>query len=335
MKINKVILQSRPEDPPDVINVDSSTVVRATDVTKRKFDGTFISDARSAASVQEHREWLGLVGYKVLARLDANTRSQVYLARRMSSGQSVAIKVTSVEDSAETSNVVRFRLEARLLSAFKHPNLVKAIGFGRVKKIHYMILEYVDGPNLKQLVEADGPLSIESAARAIAQAAEGLEYAHHHGVIHRDVKPGNLVLDPRGMVKVLDLGLARVPEHMSPSISLLCQDRLLGTPDYMPPEQILDCHGVDARADIYGLGCTLYYLLSGGPPFTGKTLMERLLKHQSTEAQSLHERRPEVPLELSRVCAKMMAKQPSDRYQSMGEVRAALAPWVSQPVLLS
>jgi len=290
--------------------------------------------------IADHRDWLGLIGFKLIKRLDTNERGQVYLAWRYSNKQPMVIKVTSSEPgqgdhhsanakTPSSSLVSRFKLEARLLSAFGHPNLVKAFGFGRVQKVHYMLLEYVEGPNLKQLVRKQGPLPVPLAIQAIRQAAAGLAYAHGHGVIHRDVKPANMVLSPQGVLKVLDLGLARVPESINPSLTLVCQDRMLGTPDFIAPEQILNSHTVDARVDIYSLGCTLYYLLAGFVPFAGDTLMERLLMHQTAEPLALHRIRPDVSIELSNFVARMMAKRREDRFASMLAVRDALDSWSS------
>lgn len=294
--------------------------------------------------IAEHREWLGLIGYKLIKRLDTNERGQVYLAWRYSNKRPMVIKVTPSEPAPgdqtpvnakkpSSSLVSRFKLEARLLSAFNHPNLVKAFGFGRVQKIHYMLLEYVEGPNLKQLVRKQGPLPVPLAIQLISQAAAGLGYAHGHGVIHRDVKPANMVLAPQGMLKVLDLGLARVPESINPSVTLVCQDRMLGTPDFIAPEQILNSHKVDARVDIYSLGCTLYYLLAGFVPFAGDTLMERLLMHQTAEPLALHRIRHEVPVELSNLVSRMMAKRREDRFPSMIAVQNALNSWASHESL--
>jgi serine/threonine protein kinase len=322
---------------------DHSTVLCSNDTESQQLcceisPSSFASDSTSVTTIgvgreEEHREWLGLIGYKILKRLEANARSMVYLVRRFTSGQRMVIKLTSIAEGPQSSLVSRFRLEARLLSAFSHPNLVKAHGFGRVQKIHYMLLDYVEGPNLKQLVAARGPLSIPLAAQILCQAASGLAYAHRHGVIHRDVKPANLVLSPNGLVKVLDLGLARVPDSVDPSVTLVCNDRLLGTPDFIAPEQILDSHKVDARSDIYGLGCTMYYLLAGTTPFMGQTMMERLLRHQISEATPLYLLRRDVPQALSDVCSRMMAKRPEDRFPSMNEVREALATWAGSPTV--
>jgi serine/threonine protein kinase len=168
-----------------------------------------------------------------------------------------------------------------------------------------------------------------SAAEYIRQAALGLHHAHQAGLIHRDVKPANLLVDKNGTVKILDLGLARFTGEDQASLTLAYDENVLGTADYLAPEQAINSHGVDARADIYSLGCTLYYLLTGHPPFPEGTLPQRLMAHQKQPPPSIKKERPDVPDDLIRICMRMMAKKPAARYQTMAEVADALAEWLT------
>ncbi len=270
---------------------------------------------------------LFVVGYEVEERLDDHTNSHVYRARRLSTGAAVAVKVLVEHPQDISSAVRRFRQEARLMTTLHHPNLVRALAHGCLHGVHYAILELAEGRNLRSVVQADGPLSIERAANVAWQTANVLEYLHQRGVIHRDVKPSNLVQCNDGRVKLLDLGLARAPVPDDTSITLLFDDRLLGTPDFMAPEQALECHLVDARADLYALGCTLYYLLSGRPPIPGRNLLQSLLGHQNAQPTPVSTLRPDVPAELQELCAKLMAKSPCDRYETAAEVADRLARW--------
>jgi serine/threonine protein kinase len=272
---------------------------------------------------------LFVVGYVLEERLDDHANSQVYRARRLANDTMVAVKVVTENPRDASSAVPRFRQEARLLMTLHHPGLVRALGHGAVDGIHYLVLELAEGQNLRRVIEDQGPLTVPRAANIAYQAADVLDYVHQQGIVHRDIKPSNYVLAARDQLKLLDLGLARPPEKADPSITVLFNDRLLGTPDFMAPEQALDCHQVDGRADIYSLGCVLYYLLAGRPPLSGKSLIDCVLKHQNTEPMPLGSLRVDIPPELARVCARMMAKKPADRYERAADVAAALAPWVS------
>jgi eukaryotic-like serine/threonine-protein kinase len=190
-------------------------------------------------------------------------------------------------------------------------------------------MEYVEGRDLQSLVRKYGPMDCVAAARHIRQAAEGLQHAHRCGLIHRDVKPANFLVDVHGVVKLLDLGLARFTGEQHASLTVAYSENVLGTADYLAPEQAIDSHGVDARADIYSLGCSLYYLLVGNPPFPDGTLPQRLMKHQKSAPPDIRLQRPDVPVDFVAICLKMMAKKPEDRYQSAAEVARALDEWLS------
>jgi serine/threonine-protein kinase len=179
-------------------------------------------------------------------------------------------------------------------------------------------------------VKTQGALPFEVAADYFRQAADGLAHAHKMGLIHRDIKPANLLVDPQGVVKLLDLGLARFADDSQASLTIAHDENVLGTADYLAPEQAVNSHRVDTRVDIYSLGCTLYFALTGHPPFPDGTLPQRLMKHQTAEPANISKERPGVPAELVSICQRMMAKSPDKRYQTAGEVAEALAKWLTK-----
>jgi serine/threonine protein kinase len=190
-------------------------------------------------------------------------------------------------------------------------------------------MEYVEGRDLQQTIKKEGPLSYQRAADYIRQAADGLAHAHQVGLIHRDIKPANLLLDLKGTVKVLDMGLARFSDDKQASLTVAHDENVLGTADYLAPEQAINSHNVDPRADLYSLGCSLYFLLTGHPPFPEGTLAQRLMKHQYEEPASILNDRPDAPEELLAICTRLMSKTVGGRYQSADEVNQALANWLA------
>lgn len=267
--------------------------------------------------------------YKLLGQLGTGGMSTVYLGEHVLMQRRVAIKVLPRQRVSDTSYLARFHREARAAATLDHANIVRAYDVDNDGDIHYMVMEYVDGRDLQQTVKRKGRLDYATAADYIRQAAEGLGHAHAHGLIHRDVKPANLLVDQKKVVKVLDLGLARFTDDDCASLTVQYDENVLGTADYLAPEQAVDSHRVDARADIYSLGCSMYFLLTGHPPFPDGTLPQRLMAHQKQQPQPITKQRPDAPAELVAICAKMMAKRPADRYQSMAEVADALRRWLA------
>lgn len=267
--------------------------------------------------------------YRLLRLLGAGGMSQVYLAEHTRMHRRVAIKVLSTKLTREPGHLERFLVEARAIAALDHPNIIHAYNVDNDGGVYYLVMQYVEGHDLSRIVEVRGPLLPERAAEFIRQAAEGLSHAHARGLIHRDVKPGNLMVDRTGTVKIADLGLALQLDLEDTSLTRLLGQGLLGTTDYLAPEQALDCHNVDARADIYSLGCTLYFLLTGRPPFHEGTMAQRLMKHQSVEPASIYTLRADAPFELVSICSKMMAKKPEDRFQNCRAVCTALSRWIA------
>lgn len=263
--------------------------------------------------------------YKLLRHLGTGGMSSVYLAEHSLMGRHVAIKVLPKSRVSDSSYLARFLREARAAASLSHRNIVKAFDVDNDGDQHYLVMEYVRGQDLQQRIADDGPLGIGKAADYIAQAARGLQHAHEASLIHRDIKPANLLVDEQETVKILDLGLALVSsdEDMA-SLTIAHNENVLGTADYLSPEQAKNSHDVDARADIYSLGCTLYFTLAGHAPFPDGTLAQRIAKHLTEMPESLRTVRDEVPAALSQICERMMAKRREDRYRTAAEAAKAL-----------
>jgi serine/threonine protein kinase len=266
--------------------------------------------------------------YKVLERLGAGGNSNVYLCEHLMVQRRVAVKVLPSARADNPAALARFYREARAAGVLNHPNLVKCHDIDQDNGLHFLVIDYVDGTNLQDLVTRFGPLTIVRAVHYLRQAAAGLQYAHQSGLIHRDIKPANILLERTGLVRILDLGLARFFQDEADQLTLNFDEKnVLGTADYVSPEQALNSHDVDIRADIYSLGATFYFLLAGHPPFPEGKAAQKLIWHQTRDPRPLHEERAEVPEALSRLVARMMAKDPAKRPQTPGEVIAALEPW--------
>jgi serine/threonine-protein kinase len=267
--------------------------------------------------------------YKLLGHIGTGGMSSVYLAEHIRMGDKRAIKVLPKSRVRDATYLARFQLEAKAIASLNHPNIVLAYDIDNEEDVHYIVMEFVDGLDLQQLVKRDGAIDPSKAAELIKQAARGLEHAHANGVIHRDVKPANLLIDKKGRVRLLDMGLALVSAGDDESLTVANNENVLGTADYLAPEQALNSHEVDHRADIYGLGCTLYFLLTGKPPFSDGTLAQRIAKHQTEMPTPIRQIRSDCPGELEGVCVKMIQKDPRYRYQSAGDVADALEKFVS------
>ncbi len=267
--------------------------------------------------------------YKLQGHIGTGGMSSVYLAEHTMMHCLRAIKVLPSGRVDDSSYLARFKQEAVAAGQLNHPNIVQTFDIGEENGTHYIVMEYVEGRDLQNIVKESGPAEFDTAANYLRQAAEGLGYAHHKGLIHRDIKPANLLVDNRGVVKLLDLGLARFVDQKMPSLTIAHDENVLGTADYLAPEQAVDSHGVDSRADIYSLGCTFYYLLTGHPPFPTGTLPQRIYMHQNKAPASIYEDRPDAPQALVELCLRMMAKTPEARCQTGEEVANALAAWLA------
>lgn len=275
--------------------------------------------------------------YRILEQLGRGGTGRVFKAQHGKLGRIVALKVLSGKLLRSGRGHELFAREARAAAALDHPNVVAALGAGRVGDRCFLALEYVNGPNLDRFVRQKGPLPIDQACDFIRQAALGLQYAHDRGMVHRDVKPGNLLLQTGagercgtcGVVKVSDFGLARLGGAGGDALGTLIvkANTVLGTPDFLSPEQARCVHRADGRSDLYSLGCSFYYLLTGQMPYPGGTALEKLLRHSTEEPTPVEWHRTEVPAVVSAVVRKLMAKDPAERFQTPKELANALTPF--------
>jgi eukaryotic-like serine/threonine-protein kinase len=265
--------------------------------------------------------------YKLLELLGAGGMGAVYLCEHIHMKRLVALKVLPADKLKDPSAVERFYREGRASAALDHPNIVRAHDIDQDENLHFLVMEYVDGSSLQDIVAKNGPMDYTRAAHYVRQAAEGLHHAGEAGLVHRDIKPGNLLLDRTGTVKILDMGLARFFGAVKDSVTEKYDERcILGTADYLSPEQAVQSN-VDIRADIYSLGATFYFLLTGRAPFEEGSVNQKLIWHQLKQPTPVTEFRQDVPAELIAVIDKMMAKSPDQRYQTPLEVVEALEPW--------
>jgi len=268
---------------------------------------------------------LVLDDYIILDLIGAGGMGEVYKARHRKLDRLAAIKLLPPPSVDEPDAVERFQQELRVAAKLIHSNIVITHDAGEQDGRHFLVMEFVDGRNLAAVLDDHGPLPVEDAIDCILQAATGLEFAHSQGVIHRDIKPSNLLIDPHGVVKILDMGLARViegPEALGDTEShrLTQTGQIMGTYDYMAPEQAVSTHDADHRSDIYSLGCTLHRLLHHAPLYRRGTAMATLLAHREVQVPSLRAERDDVSEQLDDVFRRMLAKRPEDRYQSMSDI---------------
>jgi serine/threonine protein kinase len=299
--------------------VDGAKLARA--LEKAGLITTYQADAICGGTLDDLR----IGNYDVLDRLGAGGMGTVFKARHRRMKRIVALKVMSRNLCADEKAVQRFQREVETIARLQHPNIVMAYDADEAEVGHFLVMEFVNGKDLSSIVAQQGPLPLAEALDCILQAARGLEYAHQEGIIHRDIKPANLLLDAQGVVKVTDLGLARLHEQNSGQSSLTQAGGIVGTADYMSPEQAFDSATLDHRTDIYSLGCTLYFLLLGKAPFSGTSIMATLLRHLEGPIPLLPALRPDVPTSVDVLFRRMIAKKSSERFQNMGEVVAALS----------
>ncbi|MBP3955226.1 serine/threonine protein kinase [Gemmata sp. G18] len=251
----------------------------------------------------------------------------VYLGEHLELNRKVALKVLApVRGEAQQLATERFLREARAAAALDHPNIVRVFDVARHNETPYLVMEFVDGETLQETLDRDGSVPPEVAAEYVSQAASGLQHAHERGFIHRDIKPANLIRDRFGVVKVLDMGLARSGSDEDKLTEVLDRGAVVGTADFISPEQAINCPNIDGRADIYSLGATLFTLLAGKTPFDGNTT-QKLMQHQMKDVPPLAGLKPDLPTGLTEVVARMLAKKAADRYPTAAEVIAALVPW--------
>ncbi len=268
--------------------------------------------------------------FEIIRELGRGGMGVLYLAENRLMQRKEVLKVVSADLINGPDALERFQREIRSAASLHHTNIVTAYSAFRAGESFVFAMEYVEGYDLAQLVRGRGPLTVAHACSFVYQAALGLQYAHTKGMVHRDIKPSNLIVtreEKKAIVKVLDFGLAKITSAGQGHSSLTHAGQILGTPEYIAPEQIRNSQAADIRADVYSLGCTLYHLLAGRPPFAGDSMWALCHAHLSIDAEPLNRVRPEVPVELANIVARMMAKDPQQRFQDPQDVSQALTPF--------
>jgi serine/threonine protein kinase len=298
----------------------------------------FVTEYQASLLARGRFEGFFLGEYKILDRIGRGRMAGVYRAVHPL-GQTVAIKVLPPSKAKDPHLFGRFQREARLASRLKHPNIVGTFQVGEAGGIHYLVMEHLEGETLEDALQRRGKLPPEEAVRIVYQALKGLQYIHEQGLVHRDLKPANLILLPQpsehagttlgSRVKILDIGLARFEIEEAPPVNsgepeLTTEGILLGTPDYMSPEQARDARSVDIRSDIYSLGCVLFHTLTGQPPFPDSNIISQMIRHASEPAKPLKDFNPAVPDGLQQILNWMMAKEPGKRYPTPERAAQAL-----------
>ena len=292
-----------------------------------------------------HAEGFFLNEYRILDRIGKGQMGGVYRAVHGGTGQAVALKILSGSKAKDPHVLGRFQREARLLTQLDHPNVVRAFQVGDADGVHYIVMEVLDGETLDEVLARRKKLPPGEAVRLMYQALGGLQHLHERRMIHRDLKPANLMLVPEvapgkpdttwdATVKLLDIGLGRelfddsAPGEQMPT-QLTQEGAVLGTPDYLAPEQAKDARSADARADIYSIGCVLYHCLTGRPPFPDGNLMSQMLKHATEAPVPIAAFCPTAPPGLQKVLDEMTEKDPDLRFRTAEEAAAALAPFLT------
>jgi serine/threonine protein kinase len=302
----------------------------------------YVTEYQASLLSRGHVDDFFLGEYKVLERVGRGRMAGVYRSVHPS-GQIVAIKVLPPSRAKNALTLARFERESRLAVRLNHPHVVRAFQLGQTKNVHYLVMEYLEGEPLDEVLQRRKRLPPHEAVRLIHQALLGLQHIHEQGMVHRDLKPANLMLLPapapsrgsnettlKSNLKILDIGLARefydenAPED-SEQTELTGEGVLLGTPDYLAPEQARDPRNIDIRADIYSLGCTLYHLLTGQPPFPDKNILNQMVRHATEAPKPLQDFVPSIPEGLTQIIDWMMAKQPDKRYPTPLRAAQALA----------
>jgi serine/threonine protein kinase/WD40 repeat protein len=297
------------------------------DLVKRqwltRYQASMIDQGRTAELI--------LGPYVLLDRLGEGGMGEVFRARHVRLERVVALKIIRTDRLKAKDAVGRFEREAKAAAQLHHPNIVTLFDEGSAGDVLYLAMEFIKGVDLARWVRQKGPMPVANACNFVRQAALGLQHANERGMVHRDIKPSNLMLVAgANQVKLLDMGLARLDNDSQTTDDgqpITVEGAVMGTPDFLAPEQAKNAHGVDIRADVYSLGCTLFFLVTGSAPFAGGSLLEKLLKHQTESPRPLAELRPDTPPGLQQVLDKMMAKKPEDRFQTPALLASALAPF--------
>ena len=254
--------------------------------------------------------------FELLQYVGGGGMGKVFRALDTRLARNVALKILSPEHAADRETVLRFQNEAQSAARLDHDNIARVYYVGEDRGLHYIVFEFIEGVNIRDLVDSKGPLPLAEAVSYTLQVADALAHAAERNVVHRDIKPSNLLITPAGQAKLIDMGLARLREVDAAAADLTASGVTLGTFDYISPEQARDPRNADVRSDIYSLGCTFFFMLTGRPPFLGGTMLQKLLQHQADQPPELRQFRPELPDDVNRILRKMLAKDPRRRYAS-------------------
>jgi serine/threonine protein kinase len=322
--LDQAQLEATVAEAPDEFRSDPATLADycVRNGTLSRFQASKLLDGVTAGLV--------LGPYQVLAPLGRGGMGAVFLARDTRDRRLLALKVLPPKSARREDRLrARFLREMELSSHLAHPHLTRTYESGVLQGVHYLAMEYIPGLSLSRKVKRGGQLAVPFAARLFAQVADGLQHAHEQGLIHRDLKPSNVMVTPAGDAKVLDLGLALRAGETPPADRKIVGGRgyVVGTMDYIAPEQVDDPLGVDARADLYGLGATLYFALTGRPPFPGGTRFDKIARHQVKEPTPIDRVNRAVPAGFAALVNRLMAKQPEWRPQSARLVQGELLVW--------
>jgi serine/threonine protein kinase len=301
--LHETVVPQQPADKP----------AATTDESKKKR-----SSSSGAAKPAKKKKTVQLGDFKLLKKLGQGGMGEVYLANQVSLDRQVAVKILSKEMAKKPGFVERFVREARAMARIDHPNAVKVYAADSDKGLHYVGIEYIDGQSMQDWIDQLGTLSIGDSIHVILSCADALNHAHELHLIHRDIKPDNILVTKKGVVKVADFGLAKALDEED--MSMTQSGTGLGTPLYMPPEQARDAKNVDHRTDIYALGCTFYYFLTGKLPFDGKSVLKLIVAKEKGQYPAARSLNSKIPEKLSLMIDKMIQKEPKHRYSSCEEI---------------
>lgn len=325
---------SAPEVPPTepLAEFEEATVI--SDQAPLSVDGESDVDFSTAkmSPADLGRALLGqrLAHYELREFVGGGGMGAVFRAHDTQLDRTVAVKILSRDEGADGEMLRRFRNEAQSAARLDHDYIARVYFFGEDRGLHYIVFEFIEGTNVRDMVARTGPLSIEQALSYTIQVTEALNHAHGRSVVHRDIKPSNIIITAEGRAKLVDMGLARLHQVQRPDDDLTASGVTLGTFDYISPEQARDPRNADVRSDIYSLGCTLYYMLTGRPPFPEGTVLQKLLQHQGDEAPDPRELNPDIPDDLWNLMRRMLAKDPRKRYQEPRPLLIDLVPIANQ-----
>lgn len=309
----------------DTVSYDDEVPLRsAASWVKTFVDDSSTCGAAASISVPETPGLKQLRQYQLVAKLGEGGMGEIYKAVHIELQKFVALKLLTTDRASSERGLESFHREMRAAGRLDHPNIIRANDAGEINGIHFLVMEYVDGVDVQRLIDRLGPLPLAEACEITRQAAEGLQHVYEHGLVHRDIKPSNLMVSTTGVVKILDLGLAVLPEHADEKAD---ESRLVGTLDFMAPEQAEYSYDVTIRADIYGLGATLYKILTGRAPLADSrhtTPLKKMVALAKNPVPPVQRFRTDVPHELAETIARMLAKRPDERLQTPAEVAAVM-----------